>query len=177
MVRRVPILASVGQALARAGLLFERRCNSQDPGRRDQDCAKTWHHLALVRKGRQVVVYLDGNPKPEISGEAGWMRATQPTIISSRRPRRWRCQLRGQDRRSRVSLIERSSAEEIRRTLSGKPNAAPESRVRVELREAINRSTIQGDLDKRTEQMYKDMSSMRGSRPFSARWRVYHFFD
>ncbi len=31
---------------------------------------KTWHHLALVRKGRQVVVYLDGNPEPEISGEA-----------------------------------------------------------------------------------------------------------
>ncbi len=29
---------------------------------------RTWHHLALVRKGKSVVVYLDG--KPEISGKA-----------------------------------------------------------------------------------------------------------
>jgi Concanavalin A-like lectin/glucanases superfamily len=29
---------------------------------------KTWHHVALVRQGRQVRVYLDGNP--EIQGEA-----------------------------------------------------------------------------------------------------------
>ena len=31
---------------------------------------KTWHHVALVRDRRQVVVYLDGDPKPEIAGEA-----------------------------------------------------------------------------------------------------------
>jgi hypothetical protein len=31
---------------------------------------ETWHHLTLVRKGRQVVVYLDGGPEPEISDEA-----------------------------------------------------------------------------------------------------------
>jgi hypothetical protein len=31
---------------------------------------KSWHHLALVRKGRQVAVYLDGNPEPEISEES-----------------------------------------------------------------------------------------------------------
>jgi hypothetical protein len=30
---------------------------------------KTWHHAALVREGRRVVVYLDG--KPEIEGESG----------------------------------------------------------------------------------------------------------
>lgn len=28
-----------------------------------------WHHLVLVRDGRRVAVYLDGNPTPEISGE------------------------------------------------------------------------------------------------------------
>ena len=27
---------------------------------------KTWHHTALVRKGRRATVYLDGSPTPEI---------------------------------------------------------------------------------------------------------------
>lgn len=31
---------------------------------------RTWHHVVLVRTGRHVTVYLDGNPNPEISGEA-----------------------------------------------------------------------------------------------------------
>ena len=31
---------------------------------------KTWYHVALVRQGRKVAVYLDGNPEPEIAGEA-----------------------------------------------------------------------------------------------------------
>jgi hypothetical protein len=31
---------------------------------------KRWYHVALVRDGRKVTVYLDGNPKPEIVGEA-----------------------------------------------------------------------------------------------------------
>jgi hypothetical protein len=31
---------------------------------------KTWHHVVLVREGRQVNVYLNGNLTPEISGEA-----------------------------------------------------------------------------------------------------------
>ena len=30
--------------------------------------AKTWHHLALVREGKQIAVYLDGKSEPEISG-------------------------------------------------------------------------------------------------------------
>ena len=31
---------------------------------------KRWYHVVLVRDGRNVTVYLDGNPKPEITGEA-----------------------------------------------------------------------------------------------------------
>jgi hypothetical protein len=30
---------------------------------------KTWHHLALVRQGRRISVYLDGNETPEIRGD------------------------------------------------------------------------------------------------------------
>lgn len=31
---------------------------------------REWHHIVLVREGRHVSVYLNGNPTPEISGEA-----------------------------------------------------------------------------------------------------------
>jgi hypothetical protein len=34
-----------------------------------QIAPRTWHHLVLVRQGKRVTVYLDGNPKPEIAGE------------------------------------------------------------------------------------------------------------
>ena len=30
---------------------------------------RTWHHVALVRNGKHVTVYLNGNPQPEIDGE------------------------------------------------------------------------------------------------------------
>jgi hypothetical protein len=43
---------------------------------------QTWHHLAFERKGSHVVVYLDGNPTPEISGETVAHAGDQPTIIS-----------------------------------------------------------------------------------------------
>jgi hypothetical protein len=31
---------------------------------------KAWHHLALVREGPRITVYLDGNSQPEITGES-----------------------------------------------------------------------------------------------------------
>ena len=31
---------------------------------------KTWYYVVLVRDGRKVTVYLNGNPQPEIAGEA-----------------------------------------------------------------------------------------------------------
>ena len=31
---------------------------------------REWHHVVLVREGRHVAVYLNGNPTPEVSGEA-----------------------------------------------------------------------------------------------------------
>ncbi len=45
---------------------------------------KTWHHLAFVRRGRQVVVYLDGNPKAEISGEAHASDRLQVVYVGGR---------------------------------------------------------------------------------------------
>ena len=30
---------------------------------------KTWNHVVLVRLGRKIEVYLNGNPTPEIAGE------------------------------------------------------------------------------------------------------------
>lgn len=32
---------------------------------------ESWHHVALVRDGADVKVYLDGRPQPEIAGQAG----------------------------------------------------------------------------------------------------------
>ncbi len=32
--------------------------------------SKTWNHVALVRDGSRVAVYLNGNTAPEIAGEA-----------------------------------------------------------------------------------------------------------
>ncbi len=39
---------------------------------------KTWYHVLLVRNGRAVTVHLDGNPKPEISGEADAVEPGDP---------------------------------------------------------------------------------------------------
>jgi len=38
---------------------------------------RAWHHVVLVRDGRRVVVYLDGEPTPELAGEVE-LGAAQP---------------------------------------------------------------------------------------------------
>jgi len=40
----------------------------------------TWHHLALVREGPRVTVYLDGRTEPELTGELPADPITQPAI-------------------------------------------------------------------------------------------------
>ncbi len=42
---------------------------------------KNWHHVALVREGRQVAVYLDGNRVTGISGEAAADASFRPASI------------------------------------------------------------------------------------------------
>ena len=46
----------------------------------------TWNHVVMVRDGDQVEVYLNGNPAPEISGEAaiGWTPGTETVFLGGR---------------------------------------------------------------------------------------------
>ena len=43
---------------------------------------KRWHHVALVRDGKAVTVYLDG--KPEITGEADRVEGDLPLFLGGR---------------------------------------------------------------------------------------------
>jgi len=43
---------------------------------------KRWYHVLLARDGRKVTVYLDGNPKPEITGEADIAKSRGPGLVS-----------------------------------------------------------------------------------------------
>jgi hypothetical protein len=45
---------------------------------------KTWHHLAFVRDGNKVNIYLDGQNSPEISGEASGDFSSGEIFIGSR---------------------------------------------------------------------------------------------
>src|SRR5262249_58587670 len=42
---------------------------------------RTWHHLALVRDGRQATIYLDGSIEPEIVGQAPVDAAKGPVSL------------------------------------------------------------------------------------------------
>jgi hypothetical protein len=67
-----------GYLFARGGESLAIGGTSRTPGKlvfgtltgRTTIAPKTWNHLALVRDGTRVAVYLDGNPEPEILGEA-----------------------------------------------------------------------------------------------------------
>ena len=122
---------------------------------------QTWHHVAFERKGRHVVVYLDGNPTPEISGETVADAGNQPRIISVGGRSDGVANFEGKI--DEVALFDRAlSAEEI----AGHFRASRIGALRGP-REVRDGPTghDQGNLDKRTEQMYNDMSSMRGSGP------------
>ena len=47
---------------------------------------RTWNRVVLVRDGKKVTVYLNGNPKPEIAGEAeiGYPSGTEQVFLGGR---------------------------------------------------------------------------------------------
>lgn len=47
---------------------------------------RTWHHVALVRVGSNVKVYLDGDPSPEIDGKLapGFVEGEEQIFVGGR---------------------------------------------------------------------------------------------
>ncbi len=63
--------AAPGKLLFHQGdRLDEAIAGTTDVPLRNWEPRESWHHVALVRDGNQVTVYLDGNPQPQISGQA-----------------------------------------------------------------------------------------------------------
>ena len=60
---------SIGGTNGSSGRLVFRAGDVTQAGR-TEIALRTWHHVAVVRDGRRVVVHLDGNPVPEIAVEA-----------------------------------------------------------------------------------------------------------
>ncbi len=110
---------------------------------------KTWHHIAPVRKGRRVAIYLDGDPVPEIPGETAVEAAFRPEsiFVGGRKDRA----ASFEGKIDEVAVFDRALAsEEIARHFKASSSG----------RDASN-------LDKRTEKMYKDTSPMRVSAALS----------
>ena len=84
----------IGGTESGAGKLFFHTGKSLDQalvgktaiGLRSWDRGSSWHHVALVRDNDRVIVYLNGNPTPEISGqaEAGSPADTQQIFLGGR---------------------------------------------------------------------------------------------
>lgn len=88
--------ATTGIAFARGGERLGITGTSAEPGRlffaaspgalplagKTELRFKDWHHVALVREGYRVAVYLDG--KPEISGAAGGLAAGATVFLAGR---------------------------------------------------------------------------------------------
>jgi hypothetical protein len=72
-----------GSDTARRRLFFTNGSNS---GRnlvgKTEVTPRTWHHLAFVRERAHVTVFLDGNPEPEIGGDAGVDAGDWPRLLS-----------------------------------------------------------------------------------------------
>ena len=93
-----------GTAVAPAALFLSRRHLQQDPRRQDRDRAQD---LAPPRAGARrratSLVYLDGNPEPEIDRRGrGRRQSTEPGSSPSAVGRRRSRQLRREDRRGRA---------------------------------------------------------------------------
>jgi hypothetical protein len=59
---RATISASVARNPARRDLILLQRQRTQHRPRRSNESPGQWHQVVLVREGKRVAVYLDGNP-------------------------------------------------------------------------------------------------------------------
>jgi hypothetical protein len=83
---------------------------------------KTWNHVALVRDGSRVMVYLNGNPEPEIAGEAT-PDISREVFVGGRRDK----EATFEGRVDEVAIYNRAlSPQEVRRhyQLAGPPGGA-----------------------------------------------------
>ena len=71
----------IGGTQAAADSLFFSTGNttSKTPTGKTRIAPRTWHHLALVRGGTRVTVYLDGNAEPEMTGDLAVEALDEPT--------------------------------------------------------------------------------------------------
>jgi len=71
----------IGGTQAAPGRLFfsTKNATSKTLTGKTKIAPKTWHHLALVREGIRVTVYLDGNAGPEMTGELAVEAINEPT--------------------------------------------------------------------------------------------------
>jgi hypothetical protein len=104
---------------------------------------RTWHHVVLVRDGRRVAVYLDGNPTPEISGEVPAEPYRAPRWYFGGRND---CQATWEGKLDDIAVFDRAlSAEQARNPVSdaGLTPPQPEPPPRTATIHAVRPSTAQ----------------------------------
>jgi len=77
--------SSPGRLIFHAGGDFRKAlAGTTDVPLRNWVPRESWHHVALVRDGARVTVYLDGKAQPEISGESAAPPATDEIFVGGR---------------------------------------------------------------------------------------------